>query len=58
MYQHQGNILGFREILTNSILAPHNLNIKDLKVKSSPHSVMGIVGRDKLTMVEVVLRKL
>ncbi|XP_013105411.2 uncharacterized protein LOC106085638 [Stomoxys calcitrans] len=58
VYHYEG-IEGFKEILTYTILpAQSNENMQMMDIKSSTNCIISIVGDGKLTVVEIVLKKL
>ncbi|XP_075168204.1 closca [Haematobia irritans] len=58
VYRYKG-IEGFKEIITNTIVdARSGLHIKMNSIKSSSHTIISIMGQDKLIFVELVLKKM
>lgn len=58
IYQYQGNILGFQEILADTILPKHIKDISPLNLKSVQEYMIAIGYIDKIIVVKTVLSKM
>ncbi|XP_073811538.1 closca [Musca autumnalis] len=58
VYQYQGNILGFQEHLTDTILPKYAKDIKLLDLKSTTDNLLSILYKDKLVIIKTVLSQM